>query len=328
MRKYKAFTLIELLVVIGVIALLMGILLPALAGARRHARATVGVANLRSLSQIMTMYTGDSAGKFLSPFHPEYWPYPGPIGEYFFDAPRYDEKGKDSVYWSFNVPPPMEAFRTEFFSAYWYSYLADYANRGSFSSEQISPADQYLGDLASQLRSADLQRRDVLWPSSYLYSPTFWCNPDRYFARNPLQPADLMNMRLDSVTSPSAKVMLWERADFSQRQRVEITANNTTSSRNPPSWSNPRARPHVAVVDGSVTEVDMADLTRRAADTDENNRDKDLKPVGTYAAPDSMPVLGPAGKIALGGSGSTSDGEYPLFFWATRNGVRGRDLPK
>jgi len=327
MRKKSGFTLIELLVVIGVIALLVGILLPALVGARRRARATVGVANLRSLSQIMIMYTGDSGGKFLSPFHPEYGTLPGPLQESFYDAPRYEDKVP--TYWSFDVPlPPAYPFRTEFFSSYWYSYLAPYAGRAAFASEQISPADQQLGDLASQARTSGLQRSDVLWPSSYLYSPTFWCNPERYFAREALEPKDLMNMRMDSVSSPSAKVMIFERADFAQRQRVEFHLSGaTTAARLSPAWANPRANPHVALVDGSVTEVDMGDLTRRASDT-ADDRDSDLKPVGIFSAPDSMPVLGPRGKTELNGGASTSDGEYPLFFWATRNGVRGRDLPK
>ena len=65
MRRARAFTLIELLVVIAIISVLMTILLPALAGARRQARATVGMANLRSLSQMMFAYTNDHKEELL-----------------------------------------------------------------------------------------------------------------------------------------------------------------------------------------------------------------------------------------------------------------------
>lgn len=52
----RAFTLIELLVVVSVIGLLVSILLPALSGARKQARSTRCLANLRVLGQGMTMY--------------------------------------------------------------------------------------------------------------------------------------------------------------------------------------------------------------------------------------------------------------------------------
>ncbi|MFN7020241.1 MAG: type II secretion system protein [Phycisphaerales bacterium] len=58
MRR-RGFTLIELLVVIAVVALLVGILLPALAAARESARTAKCLANVRSIGQAMAMYSDE-----------------------------------------------------------------------------------------------------------------------------------------------------------------------------------------------------------------------------------------------------------------------------
>ena len=75
---HAGFTLIELLVVISIIALLIGILLPALSAARRSAQSVVCMSNSRQIGMATTAYTADNDDYFVryrNVYRPGGYPY-------------------------------------------------------------------------------------------------------------------------------------------------------------------------------------------------------------------------------------------------------------
>lgn len=69
-RTRKGFTLIELLVVISIIALLLSVLMPSLAKAKKQALRVICVSNLKQWGLAYDMYTNEYKGKFPTGTYP------------------------------------------------------------------------------------------------------------------------------------------------------------------------------------------------------------------------------------------------------------------
>jgi prepilin-type N-terminal cleavage/methylation domain-containing protein/prepilin-type processing-associated H-X9-DG protein len=114
--EYHGFTLIELLVVISIIALLVGILLPALGAARRSAMAAACLSNNRQVGVGLFAYATDSDG-YLPPagtydngmYTTDYWER---VAGYFGSDNDNDRMGVDFLKDPVEprpAPPPFDA---------------------------------------------------------------------------------------------------------------------------------------------------------------------------------------------------------------------------
>ncbi len=100
----RGFTIIELLVVISIIALLIGILLPAVGKARDNARVSVSKSNLRQMGVAMHSYASDWADRQYTPVRDTLGVY-GSVSQY--NSQVYGAPDNTNVPDRYEVHPPI-----------------------------------------------------------------------------------------------------------------------------------------------------------------------------------------------------------------------------
>jgi len=298
-----AFTLIELLVVIAIIALLVAILLPALAEARRIARCTKSLANLHGNHHYMDVYSTDNRDVFVNPFsRNRTCGTAGPENLDWVWTMR-----RTCVYgWPYGSPYSTSG--TESYGYHWiaHTFFADSEGLARINTV-VAPDDR---ELAAWFVNNQAAQTDDEWifPSSYWYPPVFWQAQSRFATTNrPVGTAGnryfITRNKASDCTFPGLKVLMFENKDF--------------CAKNQPMWNDAKARPNVVTVDGSAYQVKMS-----AVITATTNMQLQA-PAGTW-----NPGAGEMdGYLEYGQpQGFTWTFGLPAYFWATRNGIRGRDL--
>jgi len=205
--KRRAFTIIELLVVVSIIALLVGILLPAIGKARDQARLTQSQANLRNLATAHANYSAEWGDK-------QYTLIPDNISSYgssegdafpayntFVGSPNRILLGwEGSSYW-YLTPTYYSSFQPIAFPGsndpYWGSFrlinaqnFSTYMNGRFYDPVFYAPKDRVVLNIAEQAMDSPDQfvnpamtGGDAAW-SSYVLSPAGMFNP-QVLSENP-----------------------------------------------------------------------------------------------------------------------------------------------
>ncbi len=184
------FTLVELLVSIGIIALLIGLLAPALGGARDRSRELGSTVNLRNIGQIFEMYTQEADGL-----------YPAPVPGRFYKNPNPNMGTSTLSHWQTTV-----YWANLFLDAYpWAEHERMYLSPGA--ERDFSPGPVAISSSSSYVYSASFLGQPRIWTDAPIEDDE-WETLERSVKRS-------------MVRYPSAKALMWDRELGYIRRKLE-----------------------------------------------------------------------------------------------------------
>jgi prepilin-type N-terminal cleavage/methylation domain-containing protein len=177
-QPHRAFTLIEVLVTIGVIALLIGILVPAIGKALDRSRELASAVNLRSIGQLFEIYTGNAKGM-----------YPAPVPGRMYPSFRPD------------ISITMEHWHA---ATDWPGLFAD--THPWWENERLYLAPGAVRDTDGPVFT--LPNPSFEYSSSFLGHPSLWA-PDRNIPSDQI-PRLERSVTQSMVRFPASKVLMWD----------------------------------------------------------------------------------------------------------------------
>jgi prepilin-type N-terminal cleavage/methylation domain-containing protein len=211
----RAFTLVELLVVIGIIAVLIGILLPALGRAQRQARITACLSQERQLALALIMYCQDNQGYF-----------PGGAGRVTYKDKQGNSVGPvDTLYLANYDPTAFNPYSCNSDENYGPTFLAKYVAKST--KVAYCPADPTPQKRVGSL--FDTLDPNTDWWTSYWYPQTLYYDPITIWNGNvngiPEQPQKLVKVKF-----ATKKVIIIDRKTF--HVKVLVDTDKTFSGQN------------------------------------------------------------------------------------------------
>jgi prepilin-type N-terminal cleavage/methylation domain-containing protein len=179
----RAFSLIELLVVIGVLAVVLALVLPALAKSRGQARQVSNLSNCRQLATLVTAYATDNKDVAPTLFPPVY------------------------VNPMLNVPWSEAAIGTTKLRGAWF----DNGTKFQLLLRPLPPLTTFRAvefPRGGPTIEVDGQRTSLV--NHFMLSDPFYADPDYWTFDKQIGPAQWRPQRLTSVAFPSAKGMIFQ----------------------------------------------------------------------------------------------------------------------